>query len=198
MMNAQNKQYDYFCGTDDLLQNKLNNDNQFRNTFEDNNTKWEKYAIKNASNLEIKSWTDDIILPVAIHDLSGSNTFLIQPGSNISKYQYIIDALNIVYQNQNTGIQFCLAKKDINGDFYDFDDTQTAQLVTASNLDKTDYLQIRDIVNNSSNSYPQKLFLTKNFINIYIVDNIEGPVAGFAYLPSSHGSYTIKHKCFIM
>jgi PKD repeat protein len=199
-LNAQIK--DDHCGTDALHLKLLREDPEYKRRSEKNNEDWKKYAPAHQDDWKPANKTGSpsamppnvITLNVIFHDISSSSGFLLPSTSNVTDYQYILDRLNLIYNGTNIGsrpttnntfINFCLARKTLNGDTYTFASTQHSGIAQATNIDRTDTAQLDAIVNAStspSNYKPQ------NYINVYIVDDIQGAVAGFASLPPSHGT----------
>jgi PKD repeat protein len=197
-LNAQIK--DGHCGTDAQHLKLLKEDPEYKRKFEKNNADWKNYAPahqdnwkpvnKNGSPLAMPPTV--ITLNVVFHDLSGGGSFLLPFNAPVTDYQYILDALNLVYDGTNLGsrpagndtfIQFCLARKTLSGDTYTT--TQHGGLPFAASIDRTDTGQLTSIVSTCNTT---TLFNTSRYINVYIVDDIQGPVAGFASLPASHGT----------
>lgn len=179
-LNAQKKETS-FCVSDYLHLQQLEKDNTYRENFELTSQNWEKYAISKLNNPPGMVYpVNNITLNIAFHDISGGNNLL--NISNMSGYETITEQLNIIFNSTN--ISFCVARQDVNGDAYEFDETRTNNPVS-SNLDRTVNSHITSIVNEAYIRFP-----TSNFLNIYIVDNIVGNTAGFAYMPSSHGIET--------
>lgn len=199
-LNAQIKE-DH-CGTDAMHLKLLKQDPEYKRRFEKNNADWEKYATDHLDDWKPNKKMNSpsampptvITLNVVFHDLSSGSSFLLPPASNVTDYQYILDRLNLIYNGTNIGgrpagndtfINFCLAKKTQTGDTYTFASTQHSGLTAATNIDRTDTAQLNSIVNASTS--PTKYNPSK-YINVYIVDDIQGAVAGFASLPPSHGT----------
>lgn len=199
-VNAQNK--DNHCATDDIHLKLLQDSPEYKRNFEKNNADWQLFAPKHIDewkpNNKMGSSTQMpptvITLNVVFHDLSVGSSFLLPSTSNITAYQYILTNLNAIYSGANIGtrpttnntfINFCLATTNQLGDTYTFASTQHAGIIAATNIDRSDTAQL-DLIVNASTS-PAKYTTTK-YINVYIVDDIQGAVAGFASLPPSHGT----------
>ncbi len=194
-MHGQSKSIE--CGTDAIHQKLMNEDPTYKRNFDNNTVDWQKYATEHLGTFKTganKSNTNETLtqvttLSVVFHDVSNNSNYLISSG-DISDYQYIIDKLNLVYngtnvnthlnEGNNTFIQFCLAKRKQDGVAYTLADSHV-QNIFAANLDPSAPSQHSDIVLASATA---QSFNPKNYINVYIVDNIEG-VSGFAYGPSS-------------
>lgn len=185
----------YHCATDEHHFFRLKSDREYERKFNLMNESWQKFALKKIENdisLQ-RSPTNPVTLSVVFHDLSNSSTFLTS-SSSILDYQYIIDKLNLIYDGTNLNgtpgnnsyINFCVAQKDINGNAYTATLSRVNGILVAGNLDKNNTAHLNSIIA-ASNTLTK--FPTKKFINVYIVDNIVG-AAGFATLPSSHGTNT--------
>lgn len=184
------------CGSDAIHLKLMNSDNSYKEKFNKNNEDWEKYLNKRkAFNPMLNKSTQTLMntpktLTVVFHDVrnDSSQPFLID---NTGSYQYIVDKLNLIYDGTNlggkletndTGIQFCLAIQDKNVNSYV--GAATHHFTGLNSIDNNNQVHINQIVSNSGSTAK---FPTKKYINIYVVDDIVGDVAGFAFLPSSHG-----------
>lgn len=197
--SAQNEIKEY-CATDVLHFKQLENSQTYKRKWEAQAATWQKKGgsyipyYKRSVNGRIDPGTP-AILNVVFHDMTGSTN---PPTSN---YLTIVAALNDIYRGDalsglqyqyntlpskqngiDTHLQFCLAAKDINGDPYPL--LQSRHQSSLPSISSSDMDQIQTIVNESGSS---ARFPTTKYINIYIVDNISGNTAGFAFLPSAHG-----------
>ncbi|UPT67731.1 MAG: M43 family zinc metalloprotease [Sphingobacteriales bacterium JAD_PAG50586_3] len=126
-----------------------------------------------------------ITIPVVVHIIHNNGE------ENISDQQ-VLDGLfhlNLAFANispyntsngVNTGIQFCLAQQDPNGE-YTFGITRTVSTLTNMNAESED-LQLKNLIRWDPTRY----------LNIWLVKEITtfsmgSGVAGYAYFPSSHG-----------
>jgi PKD repeat protein len=199
-LNAQIK--DDHCGTDALHLKSVKENPEYKRRFEKSTEDWKKYAPEHQDNWKPLTKTGPsaampptvITLNVVFHDLSSTTDFLLPGTASVTDYQYILDRLNLIYNGTNLGgrpagnntfIDFCLARKSQNGNTYTFASTQHPGIQNASSLDRTDTGQLDALVTASTaiNAYN-----TTNYINVYIVDDILGTVAGFASLPPAHGT----------
>lgn len=180
------------CATDEHHLHQLKENREYKKKFEANNIAWQNFALKKLEKKSIqKSETNPVTLSVVFHDLSSSSTFLLASTAPILDYSYIINKLNLIYDGTNLNgtpgnnsfINFCIAQKDVNGNAYTTAMSQVSGLAAAANLDKNNPSQLSAIIT-ASNTLTR--FPTRKYINVYIVDNIDG-AAGFATLPSSHG-----------
>ncbi|MBA3664411.1 MAG: T9SS type A sorting domain-containing protein [Bacteroidetes bacterium] len=137
-------------------------------------------------------------LPVVFHMLikntTNPNPAFSATDNNLTQAQIktALDTLNALFTGAatngkaagvNTDIQFCLAQVD------NFGNAITSYTYTdamfSTPLDNTNQPQITAWSNlvQSSGRFP-----TTKYINIYVVEDIAGSVAGFAYMPPAHGS----------
>lgn len=117
------------------------------------------------------------------------NVLPVPAQSNLIDYQKLVDKLNLIYSGSisgtysppqnNTNIQFCLAKQDVFGNVY----ATTQHLTSLATIDPTEIDQIKTIATASQSLLT---FPRTKYINIYLVDAIVAHNA-FAYLPSAHG-----------
>lgn len=185
------------CGSDELHLNLLKNDKVYSEKFNQNNSLWQNWSkLKNENAGKANTSTENYdvtTLTVVFHDVrNGGTPYLI---NNNGSYQYIIDYLNLIYNGtnldgkpstNNTFIQFCLALQDVNGDSYLGTTTQHITNLTTVDKDNTSHLET--IVHNADNFVGNIKFPTSKYINVYVVDDIAGSVAGFATSPSAHGT----------
>lgn len=163
-----------FCAFDDL-QNKHPHLKQKQDSLE--NILYR--VLKNGQSIG----TDRIIytIPVVVHVVHNNGAGNIPFTQVQTAIQHMNDAFaNVGYYNPNTGvdveIQFCLAQRDPMGNT---SNGMTQTVSTLSNLDKnTQDLQLKNLIRWNPSEY----------VNIWTVGNIIGGVAGYAYLPSAHGS----------
>ena len=189
------------CGTDAIHLKLMNEDPVYKKNFEKNTADWQEYApkhlndwklVKKKTNNQTQSPPNVVTLSVVFHDVSASGTYLLPSTAPVSNYQYIIDKLNLVYDGtnvngnaagNNTFIQFCLATRNQSGNTFTVASNQKSSAVAGS-LDAGENSQHQTLANIS---FTYNTFNTTKYINIYIVDDILGSVAGFAYGPSAHG-----------
>ncbi|MEO5776241.1 MAG: PKD domain-containing protein [Flavobacterium sp.] len=189
------------CGTDAIHLKLMNEDAKYKMNFEKSTADWLEYAPKHLddwkpvrmkTNNQTQSPPNVVTLSVVFHDVSASGTYLLPSAAPVSNYQYIIDKLNLVYDGtnvngntagNNTFIQFCLATRTQSGDTFTVASNQKSSSVAGS-LDAGDNGQHQTI---AGVSFTASYFNTTKYINVYIVDDILGSVAGFAYGPSAHG-----------
>lgn len=125
-----------------------------------------------------------VTLPVVVHIIHNNGT------ENLSdaRVQTAIQHLNEAFANTgyydpsdgvNTQIQFCLAKRDPNGNATSGINRVVSPLTVMNGWE--DY-SVDLAVKNLSRWDP------RCYINIWVVKDITGGVAGYAYLPSAHGS----------
>ena len=188
----------HYCATDVLHRNLYNGDQLYKKKFDDMNVKWQDWAIKHnpfynrARTSGTTAVYDNVTLPVVFHFMvNGSSPTVQQVASSSAITTSVITTLNSIFAGQavgtklagnNTYIQFCQAKINNFG--------QTIATTTYSNplttsLSNSNQGQINTLSNvvQSTSNYP-----TDKYINIYVVEDIADPVAGFAFMPSAHGS----------
>jgi uncharacterized delta-60 repeat protein len=184
------------CGTDALHLKLLKEDPDYKEKFDKNNALWQEWAPKHSkthskprnssARMEVDTWST-VTLQVVFHDMR--NVMPVPAQSNLIEYQNIVDKLNIIYNGtipgiynppqENTYIQFCLAKQDVFGNVY----TTTQHQTSLSIVDPTEINQINTIATDSGSLLT---FPRTKYINIYLVDNILGHSA-FSFMPSFHG-----------
>ena len=119
-------------------------------------------------------------LPVVVHIIHDGGPENIPDAQVLQGIQNLNDAYaNLGYYDQGTGldtkIQFCLAKRDPDGNA-STGITRDQSPLTSMDLG-TDDIAVKDLNRWDPLSY----------INIWLVGEIQGSVAGYAYLPASHG-----------
>lgn len=189
-----------FCATDPLHSNLVNESPTYQKNFDEMNKAWQKWAIDKA-NQSIKKVSggvnpttqafQDETLPVVFHRIvNGAATPVVNSITNADLNTALIK-LNSIYAGLATGskpaainthVQFCMAQVD---NFGAAITSNTYTSVNSTILDNTNQGQINATSNvvQSTNKFP-----TTKYINIYLVENIVGSVAGFAYMPPAHGS----------
>ena len=178
------------CGTDVIYKNSLRNNKSFKDVLKENQRAWERYALSNShNNRNISNPPANLI--VVFHDVIGnanSSQYLLDVNTNnVSDYQYIIDGLNGYFGNN---IQFCLAKKDSFGDFIHLQDLQYIN----SNSTDIDVYDFNNTILPIINLHDDTRFPDREVINIYLVDNITGPIDGFASMPSDQHYYIFVER----
>ena len=189
-----------YCATDQLHSSLSKESSSYQKKFNDMNDSWQKWAIEKAkgnsnkvaggSSPSTQSFQDEV-LPVAFHRMINGVSSPITSSITNAQLQAALTILNNIYAgvasgskpaSTNTHIQFCMAQVDALGGA-----TTTNSFVntTALPLDNTNQSQINAL---SSIVQATGKFPTTKYINIYIVEDITSTVAGFAYMPPSHGS----------
>ena len=125
-----------------------------------------------------------VTLPVVVHIIHNNGPENISDTRVLAAIQHLNEAFaNTGYYNPadgvNTNIQFCLAQRDPSGNATT---GITRNISTYTNMNGPDYYSDDQRVKNINRWNPNC------FINIWLVNSIPGAVAGYAYLPSSHGS----------
>lgn len=132
-----------------------------------------------------RSASSAYVIPVVVHIIHNNGPENISNAQVLQGIQFMNDAFanTGAYQDPNgvnTGISFCLAQQDENGNFTSGIDRVVSTLTNVTA--ETDDIALKNL----SRWDPTK------YLNIWIVNEItslsSGPgVAGYAYLPSSHG-----------
>jgi len=127
----------------------------------------------------------DYTLPIAVHIIHNNGPENISDGLVLQGIQDLNDAFaNLNYYDQNTGvdtkIEFCLAKRDPDGNATS-GITRTVSTLTELTIESED-IAMKDLAR----------WDPLHYINVYIVNGICSVsagcgVAGYAYLPMSHG-----------
>ncbi len=125
-----------------------------------------------------------VTLPVVVHIIHNNGTENISDARVFTAIQHLNEAFaNTGYYDPangaSTGIQFCMAERDPgNNPTNGITRNVSPYTVMGGSTYYTDDQQVKNIVRWNPLCY----------INIYIVKSIPGSVAGYAYLPSAHGS----------
>lgn len=122
----------------------------------------------------------DFTLPVVVHIIHDGGPENIPDAQVLQGIQDLNDAYaNLGYYDQGTGvdtkIQFCLARRDPDGNATT-GITRDQSPLTSMDL-TTDDIAMKDL----------NRWDPLNYVNIWLVGEIQGGVAGYAYLPASHG-----------
>jgi PKD repeat protein len=125
-----------------------------------------------------------VTLPVVVHIIHNNGTENISDARVMAGIQHLNEAYaNTGYYNPadgvNTNIQFCMAQRDPNGNTTN---GITRDVSSYTNMNGPEYYTDDQNVKNINRWNPGC------YINIWIVNSIPGSVAGYAYLPSAHGS----------
>ncbi|BDS13970.1 M43 family zinc metalloprotease [Aureispira anguillae] len=120
-------------------------------------------------------------IPVVVHVVHNNGSGNIPTTQVNNAIQHLNDAFaNVGVYNPATGvdidIQFCLAQRDPNGNTTN-GITNTVSSLTNLNHNTQD-LALKNLIR----------WNPLDYINIWVVNNIQGGVAGYAYFPSSHGN----------
>jgi hypothetical protein len=196
------------CATDWMHWKKLKDNPHYKAKFQKYNADWFKYAQKEE---DIKAKTLNksgnaatppdpeppiVTLTVAFHDLT-----TVAGTELTTNYDEILLLLNNVYAGSSivpgkggstpTGIRFCLAKEDARGVVYNQQvSVINGTLSGIAPLDLTNMIALLNAPYPNSDIDFKNVFPSSQFINIYIVDDIAGAVAGFSSFPSDHGDVT--------
>lgn len=194
-----------YCTTDQLHYSLYKNSMDYRGKFDKMNADWQKWAVNIESETPVhqqnvqnstEAITDET-LPVIFHMMVGGTT-LADPAANTTdgnlsktQIQNALLVLNKIYAGQATGskpaslnthLQFCLAEVDGKGNAIT---SYTYTNPLSGPLDNNSPAQISALSNAVQNTGK---FPTTKYINIYVVDDIAGNTAGFAFMPPAHGS----------
>jgi gliding motility-associated-like protein len=172
----------HYCHTDHLHQLKIKNDSTYalRSSDADKNI-YMHLQNYNKPNTPMGIAGPVYMIPVVVHVIHQNGT------ENISDQQIIngIKHLNEAYSGTApfnggtiTGIQFCLAKQDTNGNYSTGINRVNSAL---TNIDMSNDQALKDLIR----------WDTKRYLNIWLVKEIcDGPdcrVGGYAYLAAAHG-----------
>lgn len=179
-----------YCGSDQLLDLQLEKSEETKSKFESLNSQWRAYS---SNKIAVKR-ANVTTLPVIFHFITTPNHHSpTVEALNKQKIQDILAVLNKIYSGQsvgnksnslNTNIQFCLAEVDAFGNAVGNTTSSYTYLTPALDnvaISTSQGLMATSVVN-ASGKFP-----SNKYINIYVVESIKAPVAGFASMPSSHG-----------
>jgi len=172
------------CGQKEITE-RLYRENPALKNFQEEIEKNLRFFIKNkqADSSPIYQPNAVLTLPVVVHIIHNNGSENISDAQVFTAIQHLNEAFaNTGYYDPsdgvNTEIQFCLAQRDPNNN-----PTNGINRVQSP-------LTVMDGWNNSSQDLAVKNLSRwdpRCYINIWIVKEIIGPVAGYAYLPSAHG-----------
>lgn len=145
---------------------------------------YEYNRTKGAKTNDEQSPAAVVNLPVVVHIIHNNGSENISNAQVLAAIQHLNEAFaNIGYYDPadgvNTQIQFCLAKRDPNGNATTGINRVVSSLTTMNGWQ--DYSN--DIALKNLSRWDPRCY-----INIWVVKDITGGVAGYAYLPSAHGS----------
>lgn len=169
------------CGSPDMMKALLQKDIFYFNL---NKQIEEKLAVYNKNTLSHLRNQTVIYLPVVVHIIHNNGLENISDADVLRGIQHLNEAFaNTGYYNPadgvNTLIQFCLAQRDPNGDATNGITRDVSPYTVMSGPSAyTDDIHVKNV--NRWNPYC--------YINIWLVRDIPGDVAGYAYLPAAHGS----------
>ncbi len=181
------------CASDKVLLNSLKDDPVQLQRFEKITRDWIEYSSRDPRSISRSA----VVLPVVFHlvtdgtDSPGVTDLADDPEADIvAELEGVITFLNDRFAGNNPGfdcsepsvgqISFCLARQDASG--Y----TTPGYTVwggTGSNVPQ----EVSDPTVSTAIQAAND-FSTERFINVYVVEDIVDPVAGYATLPPSHGS----------
>lgn len=172
------QQTEYPCATD-ILHEKALLDPAFKRAHEAQETRIYEHFSK--SRPQAESGQALFTLPVVFHIVHQNGPENLTNADIQLAMQRLNDAFaNLNYYNQGTGddamIQFCLARRTPNN-LASTGVTRTQSPLTSLNYNTQDPL-LKALVRWDPTQY----------VNVYVVGEIQGNVAGYAYYPSSHGN----------
>lgn len=200
--SSENPKKGHYCATDELHNGLIKVNPTYQKKFNEMNNNWQKWAIERAEKLSKtnsqKSAPNAVqtasfqaqTLPVIFHLMSNGASSPITNSLTKPQLQSALNILNQIYAgsatgskpaSNNTSISFCLVEVDAFSNAittYTYNNTQSLPL---DNTNQNQITAMSNIVQNT-NKFP-----TTKYINIYVVEDITSPVAGFAYMPPSHG-----------
>lgn len=165
-----------FCASDEVRQNLFQNNPQ-KKAYHEN---LEKQVYEFLQNQPPKAENPPIYtLPIVVHVIHQNGAENLPLPTIQQAIQDLNDAFeNVGYYDQNTGVDvqigFCLAKQDPDGNPTT---GVTRDFNALTNMAISDDLAVKDL----------NRWDPLRYINIWLVREIAGGVAGYAYLPSSHG-----------
>ncbi len=171
-------QKDFECGTDVLLKRLYKRQPALRQRAIQSEQLWQRQV---QSGQQFNATGGVHTIPVVVHLVHNNGPANLTNPQVQSAIQYLNDAFaNVGYYNPATGadteIQFCLAQRDPSGNGTT-GVTRTISTLTTMDMN-TDDVALKNLIRWDANDY----------INIWVVDEIIGGTAGYAYLPSAHGN----------
>ena len=201
LKNVDKTETHQYCATDKLNSELSNQSASYKAKLDQMNSNWQKYAIEKANLIYNSKQNGDgsvnqaiyhaETLPVIFHKIINGTSSPITSSITKPQLQAALNVLNQIYAGSatgskaagvNTDIQFCLAEVDALGNpitSYTYTNPTSLPL---DNSDQTQIINLSSVVQNTLKFPPTK------YINIYIIEDITSPVAGFAYMPPAHGS----------
>ena len=173
------------CGQKDITDKLLRDNPVLKQYHEQVEKQLQQYQLTRKSGLINNQRTAAVItLPVVVHIIHNNSSENISNAQVLAGIQHLNEAFaNTGYYDPadgvNTQIQFCLAQRDPNGNAT-IGITRDVSPYTV--MGGPDYYTDDQPVKNINRWNPSC------FINIWLVRDIPGSVAGYAYLPSAHGT----------
>jgi gliding motility-associated-like protein len=173
---------DHFCATDHLHQQWIDQNHKNAQLHQ----KYEQALYQHLSTGAKSLSPPDFILPVVVHIIHDNGPENITDATVLQGMEHLNDAFeNINYYDQGTGvdtkIQFCLAKRDPDGNATT--GINRVETPLTEMIMETEDLDVKDLIRWDPTQY----------INIWLVREICSNafgcgVAGYAYFPAAHGS----------
>ena len=171
------------CGEKEVMERLYQVSPEVRQSQMAIEAKWRNYQVTLHDVLKPQQTHAVVTLPVVIHIVHNNGTENISDAQALTAIQHLNEAFaNTGYYDPsdgvNTQVQFCLAQRDPNNN-----PTNGIERIVSP-------LTVVDGFNNTANDIALKNLSRWNpscYINIWLVKDITGPVAGYAYLPSAHG-----------
>ncbi|MBO9566212.1 MAG: gliding motility-associated C-terminal domain-containing protein [Niastella sp.] len=173
------------CGQQEITNRLLRDQPELKRYQENAEQQLRQYQLARKTNpINPQRTTAIVTLPVVVHIIHNNGA------ENISNAQVLagIQHLNEAYANTgfydpadgvNTQIQFCLAQRDPNNNLTNGITRDVSPLTVMGGANYySDDIAVKNLNRWNPNCY----------INIWLVRSIPGNVAGYAYLPSAHGS----------
>jgi gliding motility-associated-like protein len=169
------------CGSGDIMNQLYKKDNKYRQL----NDQIEQQLLQFKQSGQKTYGTQSIVtLPVVVHIIHNNGPENISDTRVLTGIQHLNEAFaNTGFYNPatgvNTNIQFCLAQRDPNGNFTNGITRNVSALTNMGGpYYYSDDLNVKDL----------NRWNPRCYINIWLVNDIPGGVAGYAYLPAAHGS----------
>ncbi len=199
------KQKQGHCATDNLHISLTEQSSSYKRKLEEMNANYQKWAMEKSTGNKVIGGGNSTqayrptTLPVIFHMMVNTTTSSLNPTANPTdgnltktQIQNALTVLNDLFAGTangskpagiNTDIQFCLAEVDNFGNaITSYTYTDPSFTTPLNNNNQPQITALSNFVQSTNRFPPTK------YINIYVVEDIAGTVAGFAYMPPAHGS----------